>query len=78
MTIPRTIKLDPKLDRAVDALAASRNVPRSEIVREALAVYVKRAGGQESFASAAVDLVGCVVGPRDLSTGRAHLQGYGE
>lgn len=78
MTVPRTIKLDAKLDRAVDALAASRNVGRSDVVREALAVYVKRAGGQESFASAAIDLVGCVTGPADLSTGKSHLRGYGE
>ncbi len=75
----RTIKLDPALDRDIDALAKSRNVSRSVIVREALAEYVRREGKPRSFIDAAGDLIGSIGGgPRDLSTNRKHMRGYGE
>lgn len=77
MTTPRTVKLDDALDRAVDKVAYERGVPRSEVLREALATYVASQLGAESFASRASDLAGCARGPRDLSSNAAHMTGYG-
>lgn len=40
-----TVRLDPKAERALNALAKRRQVSRSDIVREALALYEGEAGG---------------------------------
>lgn len=37
--MPLTVRLDPKTERALNALARRRRMSRSEIVREALAQY---------------------------------------
>jgi predicted transcriptional regulator len=74
----RTIKLDPALDREIDALAKSRNVSRSVIVRAALASYVRAQSKHPSALDAAGDLVGTLRGPGDLSTNKKHMRGYGE
>ncbi len=78
MTTARTVKLEDALDQAVDKVAYERGVPRSEVVREALATYVASHAGADSFARRAADLVGCARGPGDLSTNAEHLAGYGE
>jgi S1-C subfamily serine protease len=37
--VPLTVRLDPRTERALNALAKRRRTSRSEIVREALAQY---------------------------------------
>ena len=59
-------------------LSAQVSRSRTEVVRDALEAYTT-AEGASSPASAVSDLKGCLKGlPRDLSTNRKHLKGYGE
>jgi Arc/MetJ-type ribon-helix-helix transcriptional regulator len=46
--MPLTVRLDPKAERALNALAKRRRVSRSEIVREALAQYDAGTGGGDA------------------------------
>jgi predicted transcriptional regulator len=72
-----SIKLPRALSAKVSRLAKRRNVSRTEVVRDALEAYTAQEGA--SAGSAASDLKGCLKGlPRDLSTNRKHLKGYGE
>ena len=68
--MPLTVRLDPKLQRALNALAKQRRITRSDVVREALEQY----GAQAATAPAAgsgpyaawVDVLGVVsIGARD-------------
>ena len=72
-----SIKLPKSLSAKVSRLAKRRNVSRTEVVRNALEAYT--ASETASVASGVSDLKGCLKGlPRDLSTHRKHLEGYGE
>jgi hypothetical protein len=72
-----SIKLPRALSARVTRLARRRNVSRTEIVRDALEAYTAAEGS--SAGSSVSDLKGCLKGlPRDLSTNRKHLKGYGE
>lgn len=72
-----SIKLPRTLSAKVSRLAKRRNVSRTEIVRDALEAYTRAEGS--TAGSAVSDLKGCLKGlPRDLSTNRKHLEGYGE
>lgn len=71
-----TIKLSAKLSARVSRLARARNVSQSEVVREALEAYSSNQKG--SVGEAAAALRGSLKGlPRDLSSNRKHLAGYG-
>ena len=64
-----TFRLDPKSRRALDALAKRKRLSRSEVVRDALAVY---GAGQESPDAgpyeAWLDVIGAVsLGARDAA-----------
>ena len=64
-----TVRLDPKTERALNALARRRNLSRSDVVREALAVYgasdSDRTDGSRP-ADAWMDVIGVVdLGVRD-------------
>jgi metal-responsive CopG/Arc/MetJ family transcriptional regulator len=71
-----SIKLPEDLDQELSEIAKRRNASRSAILREALESFAR--GSKRSATSAAGDLVGSLRGPRDLSTHRKHLSGYGE
>ena len=67
-----TVRLDPKLDRVLNALAKSRRLSRSDVVREALEQY----GTQDAASATAhggpydawADVLGIVsIGARDPS-----------
>ena len=71
-----SLKLPEDLDRELTRIARRRNASRSAVFREALESFAR--GSQRSVTAAAGDLVGSLRGPRDLSTSRKHLSGYGE
>ena len=76
--------LSLKLPEAVAArlamVARKRNQSKSAVVRAILDECLTEAesAAQGSCLEVAADLAGCVAGPRDLSTHKRHLQGYGK
>ena len=75
-----SVKVDPRMDAALDRLAAARRRTKSSLVREAIAAVVE-AGPEpdtKSCAALAADLAGCFEGPGDLSTNKRHMRGYGQ
>lgn len=64
-----TVRLNPKSERALNALAKRRRLSRSEIVREALARYDAGEGGEDDRGrpyDAWIDVIGTVkLGVRD-------------
>jgi len=72
-----TVKLPEPLAAWLARRARELGRPQSDIVREAL----QRASGGNSGASCHdvfADVCGIVDGPKDLSTNRKHLAGFGE
>ena len=69
------MKLPENLDAQLTDLAKRRNASRSAIMREALELLARGTG--TSVTAAAADLVGSLRGPKDLSTAKKHLDGYG-
>ena len=69
---------DPLHERLVSA-AARRGTSKSSLVREAILAYLDgetaRNGG--SVLDLVENLAGCVEGPKDLSTGKRHMSGFG-
>jgi predicted transcriptional regulator len=75
-----SVKISLHLDAALDRLAAARHRTKSSLVRDAIAAAVEtgeKANGK-SCAAQAADLKGCFEGPRDLSTHKRHMRGYGQ
>jgi Arc/MetJ-type ribon-helix-helix transcriptional regulator len=64
-----TVRLDPKTERALNALARRRRLSRSDVVREALAAYGASEGDRAKgslTADAWADVIGVVdLGVRD-------------
>ena len=71
-----SIKLPPALDERLTQLARRGRTTRLAVVREALLAYGQKRE-PASVTSAAGDLVGTLSGPKDLSTSREHMAGYG-
>jgi metal-responsive CopG/Arc/MetJ family transcriptional regulator len=72
-----SIKITKTLSARVSKLAKSRNVSRTEIVRDALEAYTQKT--RVSFTSSVGDLRGCLKHlPSDLSSNPKYLKGYGE
>lgn len=71
-----SFKLPEELDRSITELARRRHTSRSAVVREAIERFVGEPAA--SAADLAGELVGCVEGPEDLSTSKAHMDGFGE
>ena len=64
--MPTSVRLDPETQRALEQLARSRSVSKSEVVRQAIELLAsqERQGPFDGVA----DLLGCVRGgPPDLS-----------
>jgi predicted transcriptional regulator len=72
-----TIKLPASLSARVARLAKQRRVSRSVVVREALEALPDEPA--DTFVDRFAHLIGQAKGlPRDLSTNRRHLVGFGE
>jgi hypothetical protein len=72
-----TVKLPDALAAWLSAQALRRGRPKSEVVREAL----ERASAATAGAAcidAFADVCGVIEGPKDLSTNRKHMSGFGE
>jgi Arc/MetJ-type ribon-helix-helix transcriptional regulator len=64
--MPTSVRLDPETERALEQLARSRSVSKSEVVRQAIELLASQER-QVPFNRVA-DLLGCVQGgPPDLS-----------
>jgi Arc/MetJ-type ribon-helix-helix transcriptional regulator len=76
-----TVKIPSRLERELAALSERAHMTRSEIVRQAIQQYLQARAegvGLPSALDQAGDLVGCFAGgPADLSSNRAHLDGFG-
>jgi len=74
-----TLKLDDSLYAKVVALAKRHGTTQSSVVREAITACLEAHRGTPvgSALELAKDLAGCVTGPADLSTNKAHLRGFG-
>ncbi len=76
-----SLKLPSGLSAKLDRAAKQRRQSKSEIVREALELFLNGDRTARPVASAlelAGDLVGCAEGPSDLSTHTRHMEGYGK
>ena len=74
-----TLKLPEILEARLNTFASKERQSRSEIVRRALIEYFSRdASNSGSFLDFSRDLVGSIEGPSDLSTNKAHMEGYGK
>ena len=75
-----TVKLPPPLEARLDALVRRRKQRKSVLVREAIERLVGAPGekAQGSVLELLEDLKGIGSGPKDLSSNRKHLQGYGK
>ncbi|MBM3408076.1 MAG: CopG family transcriptional regulator [Betaproteobacteria bacterium] len=76
-----TVKLPEQLDEQLAALARREHLSKSEVVRQALAAYIRQSTAKSDAGSSldsVMDLVGCFEGgPADLSSNPDHLAGFG-
>ncbi|WP_137890792.1 ribbon-helix-helix domain-containing protein [Ramlibacter sp. 2FC] len=76
-----TVKIPPSLVAALEQVSEQEHLSKSELVRRALAAYIRQRNQPHTFVSAleqAGDLVGCFSGgPADLSSNPRHLDGFG-
>lgn len=74
-----SLKVPDDVDARMAAEAKRVGLSRSALIREAIEERLKRSptGGAENFLARALDLVGCVEGPEDLSCNEKHLEEYG-
>jgi predicted transcriptional regulator len=74
------LKLPEATAARLAAAARKRSQSKSAVVRAILEECLTEgtAAAEGSCLDVAADLAGCVVGPRDLSTQKRHLQGYGQ
>jgi hypothetical protein len=68
------VRLTRTLDAKLTRVAKRRRMSRSEVIRAAL---MQLEEGEASPLDSIADLVGCVKGPRDLSTNPRHMEGFG-
>jgi hypothetical protein len=76
-----SMKLPVALNARLTAMAKRRGASKSAIMREALEAYLARGSRSKSasIAELAPEFIGCLDGgPRDLSSNRKHLKGFGQ
>jgi hypothetical protein len=76
VTVTKTVKLPKALAVALARAAAARNRSESDLIREGISKVVQPEEGIDMQALIGADL-GVVHGPRDLSSNRKRLSGYG-
>ena len=73
-----SLKIPMDLGDRLRHIAAARGMSRSAVIREAAERYIEQTASREdSCLSLASDLVGSVDGPRDLSSNKARMKGFG-
>lgn len=74
-----SLKIPDHLHEQLAAAARRQGKSKSTLVREALAVYLngETAAPGRSCLDLVQNLAGCVDGPKDLSSSRRHLRGFG-
>jgi Arc/MetJ-type ribon-helix-helix transcriptional regulator len=75
-----SVRLDKDTHRRLEAAVNATGKSESELVREALADYLKQERLEETCLDLArrLGLLGCATGlPPDLSTNRKHFEGFG-
>ncbi len=76
--VTKTFKLPRKLARELSNSAKARGVSESELIRKSLESTLSQPPDEGiDMAEAMRDFIGSVRGPRDLSTNRKHMKGYG-
>jgi iron only hydrogenase large subunit-like protein len=75
--ITRTIKLPNELDARLRRSARAGKLTFSEAARQAMQEGLRDEGGINML-EAAGDFIGCVNGPRDLSTNKAYFDDFGK
>ncbi len=77
-----TVKIPAELEQEIARTSKQEHLTKSELVRRALATYLKQRKDAPEFESAlnqAGDLVGCFSGgPPDLSSNSDHLADFGK
>jgi predicted DNA-binding protein len=74
-----TCKIPDKISAHLDAVARQRRVPKSQIVREALAASFRKSKPKVSAFDLIKDACGIIKGgPKDYASHRKHLNGFGE
>jgi hypothetical protein len=73
-----SLKMSDELMTRLAAAARSRGISRSALVRDALESFLGGGGvGDGSAADLAVDLIGSLKAPRDLSHHPRYMEGFG-
>lgn len=74
-----SLKLPDTLDYRLTHAAACRKSSKSEVVRDALEVFLAKAGSEQAGSALilAKDLAGSISGPADLSVNPSHLKQFG-
>jgi hypothetical protein len=75
-----SLKLPEAMATRLAAVAKKRNQSKSAVVRAILEECLRapESATEGSCLELTADLVECVAGPRDLSTHKKHLRGYGK
>ena len=75
-----SLKVPPVLDAKLATLARQRRTSKSAVVRDALEAYFAGDGKPRKLSALDLvrDLVGRFEGPRDLSTNKRYLRGFGQ
>jgi hypothetical protein len=75
-----SLKLPEAMAARLAAVAKNRSQSKSAVVRAILdeGLRASEPAAEGSCLELTADLVGCVAGPRDLSTHEKHLRGYGK
>jgi hypothetical protein len=74
-----TCKIPDEVSAHLEAAARQRRVPKSQIVREALAASFKRRKSAVSAFDLIKDVCGIIKGgPKDYASDSRHLKGFGE
>lgn len=77
-----SLKLPDALSREIEIASKKRGISKSMLVKKAIAQYLhsnkNSTALQGSFLELAADFCGIFKGPKDLSTNKEHLEGFGE
>jgi metal-responsive CopG/Arc/MetJ family transcriptional regulator len=75
-----TLKLPDNIEAQLNNYAQKKGVNKTEIIRRALTEYIshEEIGRSGSFLELSRDMMGCIVGPSDLSTNKRHFEIYGK
>jgi predicted DNA-binding protein len=75
-----SVRISRNLTARLRARSNAKGISESNVVREALEEYLRRPGSHRSAYELAIEagVIGTVDGPRDLSTNRRYLKGFGK